>query len=303
MIRRYAAATLIALGCLLGLTSIAAPAPTSTAEAAPAGLVWQIDGPKGRVYIAGSMHLLRRDRPALPPAIEAAYREAESLVMEIDADAVDEQQTAALMLRTASFADGRSLPLVTGPERWQIVRTLLAKAQVPEPFAASLEPWGVTILLTTIEYARLGFDPELGVEKQLQQRAARDKKDIGGLETAKFQLSLLDSLPLDEQLQLLDLTLAELDDMPSMVDELYAAWRSGDVRRLDEFLLEGYRETPKLYDDLVDRRNRNWVPQVKALLERGEDTLVVVGALHLVGERGLIALLEREGLQPRPYRP
>jgi uncharacterized protein YbaP (TraB family) len=97
--------------------------------------------------------------------------------------------------------------------------------------------------------------------------------------------------------------LAELDDMPSMVDELYAAWRSGDVRRLDEFLLEGYRETPKLYDDLVDRRNRNWVPQLKALLERGEDTLVVVGALHLVGERGLIALLEREGLQPRPYRP
>ncbi|MBM4231580.1 MAG: TraB/GumN family protein, partial [Gammaproteobacteria bacterium] len=50
-------------------------------------------------------------------------------------------------------------------------------------------------------------------------------------------------------------------------------------------------------------RNRNWVPQVKALLERDEDTLVVVGALHLVGERGLIALLEREGLRPRPYRP
>ena len=137
----------------------------------------------------------------------------------------------------------------------------------------------------------------------LFRSAARDKKDIGGLETAEFQLSLLDSLPLDEQLQLLDLTLAELDEMPSMVDELYAAWRSGDVRRLDEFLLEGYRETPKLYDDLVDRRNRNWVPQLKALLERGEDTLVVVGALHLVGERGLIALLVREGLQPRPYRP
>ncbi|MBM4239903.1 MAG: TraB/GumN family protein, partial [Gammaproteobacteria bacterium] len=100
-----------------------------------------------------------------------------------------------------------------------------------------------------------------------------------------------------------DMTVAELDEMPAMVDDLYAAWRSGDTKRLDDLLLEGYRETPKLYDDLVDRRNRNWVPQVKALLEREGDTLVVVGALHLVGERGLIALLEREGLQPRPYRP
>lgn len=42
---------------------------------------------------------------------------------------------------------------------------------------------------------------------------------------------------------------------------------------------------------------------MKTLLEREGDTLVVVGALHLVGERGMIALLEREGLQPHPYRP
>jgi len=300
MIRPHVAAALLALGCILGLSP---SAQLAEAKAAPAGLVWQIEGPKGSVFIAGSMHLLRRNRPALPPAIDAAYGEAESLVMEIDADAVDEQAMAALMLRTSTFADGRSLPLVAGEARWNILRNLLARAQVPEAFAASLEPWGVALLLTTLEYSRLGFDPEVGVEKQLQQRAARDKKEIGGLETAEFQLGLLDSLPLDEQLQLLDMTVAELDEMPAMVDDLYAAWRSGDTKRLDDLLLEGYRETPKLYDDLVDRRNRNWVPQVKALLEREGDTLVVVGALHLVGERGLIALLEREGLPPRPYRP
>lgn len=267
------------------------------------GLVWKIDGPKGAVYIAGSMHLLRRDRPALPAAIDAAYREAEALVMEIDTDDVDEQAMAALMLRTSTFSDGRSLPLVAGDARWKALRPVLARSRVPETFAMALEPWGVAILLTTVEYARLGFDPEVGVEKQLQQRAARDRKDIGGLETPEFQLGLLDSLPMDEQLQLLDMTLEELDEMPAMVDDLYAAWRGGDLARLDALLLEGYRETPKLYDDLVDRRNRNWVPQVKALLERDRDTLVVVGALHLVGERGLIALLEREGLQPQPFRP
>jgi uncharacterized protein YbaP (TraB family) len=265
------------------------------------GLVWQLQGPRGSVFIAGSMHLLRRERPALPAAIVKAYEESESLVMEIDADDIDDQYTAQLMLRLATFADARSLPMITGEARWQKLQTLLARVQVPESFAATLEPWGVAILLTSLEYARLGFDPEVGVEKQLQDLAARDRKPIAGLETPEFQIGLFDALPMDEQLQLLDMTLEDIGEMPDTVDELYAAWRAGDLRALDALLLEGYREMPRLYADLVERRNRNWIAPIKALLEQDGDTLVVVGALHLVGEQGVVAMLEREGLKPVRY--
>lgn len=265
------------------------------------GLVWQLQGPRGSVFIAGSMHLLRRERPALPAAIVKAYEESESLVMEIDADDIDDQYTAQLMLRLATFADARSLPMITGEARWQKLQTLLARVQVPESFAATLEPWGVAILLTSLEYARLGFDPEIGVEKQLQDLAARDRKPIAGLETPEFQIGLFDALPMDEQLQLLDMTLEDIGEMPDTVDELYAAWRAGDLRALDALLLEGYREMPRLYADLVERRNRNWIAPIKALLEQDGDTLVVVGALHLVGEQGVVAMLEREGLKPVRY--
>jgi hypothetical protein len=253
------------------------------------------------VFIAGSMHLLRRERPALPAAIVKAYEESESLVMEIDADDIDDQYTAQLMLRLATFADARSLPMITGEARWQKLQTLLARVQVPESFAATLEPWGVAILLTSLEYARLGFDPEIGVEKQLQDLAARDRKPIAGLETPEFQIGLFDALPMDEQLQLLDMTLEDIGEMPDTVDELYAAWRAGDLRALDALLLEGYREMPRLYADLVERRNRNWIAPIKALLEQDGDTFVVVGALHLVGEQGVVAMLEREGLKPVRY--
>lgn len=265
------------------------------------GLVWQLQGPRGSVFIAGSMHLLRRERPALPAAIVKAYEESESLVMEIDADDIDDQYTAQLMLRLATFADARSLPMITGEARWQKLQTLLARVQVPESFAATLEPWGVAILLTSLEYARLGFDPEIGVEKQLQDLAARDRKPIAGLETPEFQIGLFDALPMDEQLQLLDMTLEDIGEMPDTVDELYAAWRAGDLRALDALLLEGYREMPRLYADLVERRNRNWIAPINALLEQDGDTLVVVGALHLVGEQGVVAMLEREGLKPVRY--
>jgi uncharacterized protein YbaP (TraB family) len=293
---------LVLVVAMLPATTLAA-SQAVTGAAGPAGLVWQLEGPAGTVYIAGSMHLLRSDRPQLPAAIDAAYREAESLVMEIDVDDTDEQALATLMLTTSSFSDGRSLPAVAGEARWQRLRAVLGTARVPETYAATLEPWSVALLLTAVEYARLGFDPAIGVERQLQQRAASDRKPIDGLETPQFQLGLLDSLPIDEQLQLLDMTLEDIGEMPDLVDELYAAWRGGDVVKLEALLLEGYREMPRLYDDLVDRRNRNWVPQLKALLARQDDTLVVVGALHLVGDRGLIALLEREGLVVRPFRP
>lgn len=262
------------------------------------GLVWQIEGARGSVFIAGSMHLLRRERPALPAAILKAYEESDSLVMELDTDEIDDQYTAQLMLHLATFADSRDLRTIAGEERWQKLRALLVRAQIPESFAATLEPWGVAILLTSLEYARLGFDPDIGVEKQLQALAARDGKSIAGLETPEFQLGLFDELPMDEQLQLLDMTLEDIGEMPDTVDELYTAWRAGDLPALDALLLKGYREMPRLYEDLVERRNRNWIAPIKALLEQERDTLVVVGALHLVGERGVITLLEREGLKP-----
>ncbi len=289
--------------CLVGLLSalILVWAP---AHAAPSdGLVWVVQGTGGKVYIAGSMHLLRRDRPTLPEAITAAYRESDSLVMELDVDDIDEQVMATQMLGAASFNDGRTLPAVAGETRWNALQPVLSTLQFPAPFAATLEPWGLSILLTTLEYARLGFDAEIGVEKQLQKLAAADKKTIAGLETPEFQISLFDSLPLDEQLQLLDMTLSDIAEMPAMADDLYLAWRSGDIRRLEALLLEGYKAMPKLYDDLVDQRNRRWVPQVTSLTKKSDDTLVVVGALHLVGDRGLITLLEKEGLKVERYSP
>jgi len=158
-------------------------------------------------------------------------------------------------------------------------------------------------LRTTLEYTRLGCDAEVGVEKQPQKLTAADKKAIAGLEILGFQISLLDSLPLDEQLQLLDMTLSDIAELPTMADDLYLACRRGDTRRLEELLLEGYKVMPKLYDDLIDQRNRRWVPQVPSLTKKSGDTLVVVGALHLIGDRGLVALLEKEGLKIERYSP
>ena len=167
-----------------------------------------------------------------------------------------------------------------------------------------LEPWAASLVYSVAGMAQLGFDPQLGVEEQLKSRAAADGKDITGLETLEFQLGLFDALSADDQARLLELTIDDAGGSAREIDRLTAAWRGGDGAALATLLLREYRRFPTLYEALVYRRNRDWVPQVEALLQRGDDSLVVVGAMHLVGRQGLIELLRlREAHDPAAVAP
>jgi uncharacterized protein YbaP (TraB family) len=111
------------------------------------------------------------------------------------------------------------------------------------------------------------------------------------------QLGYLDGLSLDAQRDLLMQTLAESAAIRDIMDDLISAWRSGDIDYLEETLLDDVSGYPELYETIVASRNRLWVDTIDDLLERDEDYLVVVGALHLVGEDGVPRLLEQRGVR------
>jgi uncharacterized protein YbaP (TraB family) len=260
-----------------------------------AGLVYQVEGPNGRFYLAGSMHLLHAERASLPAPLERAYRNSASIVMEIDTDDGDAQDAGARLLEAAQLAPDTSLQALLGEARWNTVRTALAEAGFDAERASRFEPWGLALLLTQAGFARQGYTSAAGVEQQWTERARRDGKPISGLETAAMQIALLDGLDMNVQRQMLDLTLEEVQEMPQMLDELEDAWRAGDLQRLEALLLEGYRQMPELYTALLVERNRRWVSQIRAWPTTSPPRLVLVGALHLVGEQGLPALLQRAG--------
>jgi len=302
---------------LAGLASLLAPAPSFAtdalridppAAAQPArraatrdGLIWRARGANGgSVYIAGSMHLLRDADAALPASFERAYRDAERLVMEIDVDDVDPAAAAAFTASHATYPPGAGLRQALGERRWSRARTAFTELGLDLETLDRLEPWAVALLYSVTGMTQLGLDPELGVEEQLKRRALADRKPIDGLETVEFQLGLFDALSPTEQAELLDMTLEDTEGGAREIDRLTRAWRMGDEALLAKLLLSEYRRFPTLFEPLVNGRNRDWVPQVEALLARPDDTLVVVGALHLVGEQGLIALLRRRGIELEP---
>jgi uncharacterized protein YbaP (TraB family) len=140
------------------------------------------------------------------------------------------------------------------------------------------------------------------VEKQLGRRAHLDGKKITGLETVDEQINILAGLSAADQARFLDLTVTELKDADRETREILAAWRSGNAAKLAALMSEDYARFPSLYRALVTDRNRRWLPQIERLLKADQDTLVVVGALHLVGEGGLVQLARADGFEPRPLQ-
>ena len=259
--------------------------------------LWMAEGTSNHVYLLGSVHLLREQDHPLPRVIDEAYDEAETLYMELDMDDLDPLLMQATINRLGMLEEGTSLRDVMGEELYEEAMAVAVELEIPLEMLERTEPWFAAITVEQLALARIGFNPSYGVEMYLLKKASRDGKTILGFETVEQQLAYLDGLSLDAQLALLMQTLTESAAIREVMDDLILAWRSGDIDFLEQTLLDDVSGYPELYDTIVANRNRLWVDTIDELLEQGEDYLVVVGALHLVGEDGVPQLLRQRGVR------
>ena len=259
--------------------------------------LWMAEGTSNHVYLLGSVHLLREQDHPLPRVIDEAYDEAETLYMELDMDDLDPLLMQATINRLGMLEEGTSLRDVMGEELYAEAMAVAVELEIPLEMLERTEPWFAAITVEQLALARIGFNPSYGVEMYLLKKASRDGKTILGFETVEQQLAYLDGLSLDAQLALLMQTLTESAAIREVMDDLILAWRSGDIDFLEQTLLDDVSGYPELYDTIVANRNRLWVDTIDELLEQGEDYLVVVGALHLVGEDGVPQLLRQRGVR------
>lgn len=258
--------------------------------------MWRVDGASNSIYLLGSIHLLRQQDHPLPSVIDTAYEDAEVIVMELDMDDLDPMETQQAFNRAGVLRDGQTLRDLMGDELYAEAETAAMASDIPIELLSQSEPWLAAITVELMALYRIGFNPMFGVEMTMTTRAARDGKPIEGLETVEEQLSFLDGLPLDVQNEMLLQTLRESAGLSEQIDELIVAWRHGDTATLDSGLLESIAEETKLHDVLIVQRNRAWVDAILEWLDDDEDYLVVVGALHLVGDDGVPTLLEQRGI-------
>ena len=257
--------------------------------------LWMAEGASNTVYLLGSVHLLRKEDHPLPSVIDAAYDDAETLFMELDMDDLDPIATQATINRLGMLDEDQSLRDVMGEDLYDDALLAADALDIPLDMLAQTEPWFAAITVEQLALTRIGFNPMYGIEMHMMAKAIQDGKTIQGFESVEEQLEFLDGLSLEAQRDLLMQTLAESANIRDIMDRLIAAWRLGDIAYMEENLLADIANYPELYESIVADRNRNWANTIDKLLGDDEDYLVIVGALHLIGEDGVPQLLESRG--------
>ena len=274
------------------LTLVGALVLGGMARADPA--VWVVAGSNNTVYLFGSVHVLPEGGFRLAGELEQAYRDAERVCLEVDIGALTPAETTSMTLARAIDPEGRGLFELLGASAEQVREAAAAADFELAPFAA-FEPWFVGLTVSLVALQQHGYTANHGVEQVIERAAKQDGKPGCGLETLDEQLGLLDGLPAREQQELLLQSLEEATRIEVEIRQLHEAWQNGDDGLLARLLETEFAGYPELGDQLIYARNERWAAKISTLLDQPEDVLVVVGALHLVGDRGLPALLGKRG--------
>ena len=261
--------------------------------------LWELEGTEGRVLLMGSVHFLRSTDYPLPPEVDAAYAAADTLIMEIDMDDLDPMTAQAVLASIGTNENGTSLKDALGESDYAKAAQLAEGLGIPLGLFEAFKPWFAALSITQLRMIQLGFDPAWGIETRMTANAQAEGKTVLGLETLEEQLSFMDQLDAETQRLFLLQSLEDATEVQEEVQSIVSAWRSGDTDALEQLLIEGLQETPRLFDSLLTQRNQNWVPQIMDIAEQPGNHLVIVGAMHLVGDNSVLSMLEDRGISSR----
>jgi uncharacterized protein len=256
---------------------------------------WKVTSPQGAVYLIGSVHLLTRDFYPLNPALEKAYQDSDLLVEEVDIAEMSGAGSQLSMLTRGMQPSSKPLDTVLSASTMALLSKKAQEVGLPIEALKQFKPWMIALTIEAMEWQKAGFDPDLGLDKHFYNQAKADGKAIQALETIDYQISRFDEMPLELQDHLLAETLKSIDTEKGSMSRLIEAWRTGDGSAVERIVLKDLQQEPQLYQRLLVERNKNWLPKLDALFARKGRAMVVVGAAHLVGPDGLLAMFKAKG--------
>lgn len=204
------------------------------------------------------------------------------------------------------YPDAETLERTLGAERYARVMQALVAYRVPPDWIARMKVWAVMMTLS-VPVPETGFFMDFS----LSLRAAGAGMAVSGLETLEQQLSFLEDMPAVYQLALLDQALSDHDRVNELNDEMLSVYLTGDLAALQRLSEEQFLQLDtEIRDYFLSRgiaeRNQHMVEKLLTLLQEGP-VFVAVGALHLPGSGGLLALLRQQGYDlepmPMPFSP
>lgn len=259
------------------------------------GLLWKIERPDVKTsYLFGTIHVEDERITKLPVPVKAALKECKSFTMEVILDF----HAMTVLSEAMFYKNGKTLKSVIGGQLYKQSMQALKNYSFPLDKINSIKPWAVVTVLSMPK-------PKTGIflDLHLYYEALRMGKATHGLETVSEQVRSLSSMSIQNQIKLLAETLKQSKNMPHMFKEMTDAYLSRELGEIVK-LSKKYRIKDKAVSQefmvrLVDERNHRMIKRMIPRLDEGK-AFIAVGALHLPGKQGLIALLRERGFKVSP---
>lgn len=267
-------------------------------------LLWKVtgNGLKSPSYIFGTHHLAPISILDSVPGFKAALNTSTQIVGEVDAAKMQSQECTQMVQKMMLINNDTTAYMIFNEKEQQVVSSFLKENmgfelnQMPK-----IKPAFISNTAIAITCAKMipGFNPEQQLDSYIQSLGLQKGKKIIALESIDFQLNILfNSQSLIRQAQLLMCTLNHLDKLIADTKELNQAYFSFDLKKLVE--LSEKREgdscdpLPSEMENLIKNRNQDWMTKLPAIMNTSP-SFIAVGAMHLPGENGLIALFKKKG--------
>ena len=265
-------------------------------------LLWKIEGNELTIpsYLYGTIHIIDGDDYFLPSGTLAAIDQTDKMVFEIDMNDMSDMSKMMGIMMQAFMKDNVTLKDLLSDNDYQIVADHFESIGLPLMMLERIKP----MFLSALAYGDM--DPSglqsgsmKSYEMEFFEMAQSANKPVTGLETIEFQMGIFDSIPYQDQADMLVETIKMSDTDSDEFDKMTEMYKSQNINAMIEMIGDESGGLSDHEDVLVGMRNRNWIPVMGEMMKT-QPTFFAVGAGHLAGNQGVIKLLRKAGYKVSP---
>jgi len=258
--------------------------------------LWKISNDQTTLFLGGTVHILSSKDYPLPCEFNVAYQQASKIMFETNADDIQSPEFGQQLLKQASYPGTITLANKLSPGTYKRLAHYLTSRGIPIEKVIHFKPGLLMSIIMVTELRHNGIDAQ-GVDDYFAQKAKNDKKPRLYLESIQQQMTFIAELGVNNEEQFINYLLHNMHAINIQFTSMVNAWRSGNLENLSRLsdIETLKKEFPQIFKILLTDRNNVWLPQIEALLNTPDIELILVGALHLANDDGLLAQLKARG--------
>lgn len=260
--------------------------------------VFKVSKGDDHIYIGGTIHLLSQNDYPLPTGFATAFDAAEHVYFETDTSQMSSAEVQAQMGQMMALPEEKSLLTELSKETYARLESHLNERGLDIAPFQKITPSAVSMTLTVFELQLLNLgNPKSGVDHFFNSKAIEAGKKTFYLESLEEQIGFIGKFNSAEPNLIINAGLDDLNNLGKSWKEALAAWREGDLEAMGDRLGGESLQTkfPAIYKVLLTDRNNRWLTDIRTMFDSKEIELILVGALHLTSDDGLIQQLQNDG--------